>query len=588
MAKKDTKDVVIIEEEDTKKKSKAKDKKKEEAVEVLEEVQTEEKIVEEDEIVMQSSEPIKEEVKKEKKRRFWDEVKSFFILIIIIGLVVLGGWLFIKYAEPIEWNKKNKTQEEVKVGDTKDYNVVSYTKTNEEGSLEVINNKYLIEYSENYVAKIMDLELNVLYEATEEEEYNFVEGINGKLYGITTGEADDSLILNLYVLENEKIVEVKEFSKMGVYYVPLYTDNYLVGIVGNYCYLDDELNDTCESEIFTLDEESKILEDFTIEGDIKVGSDNSSPLYTRNTKYVVVKNYLDNKYGLYDLTNHELIIKASYDDLYTTYNNSYVARKDNKFGIIDKKLKKLVEFDYDFIDIQRGYYILGKNNKLAIMDKEYKMVTGFDFSYENKSAVISSDDSYNYRNSLFDINSYVVIKFEDKYLLINKIKEQLGYTYIAENAYIIESKDSYKKIDIEAFGLEELLYSYSKNNGKLIIYDETLTEKTVIDLSDYDYDDYPTIELVNGNTIVVTMDSELYFDYESVEELTETQDAEFSVLDLTMKYSTASGKITVLDNEKEIVSYPYNPLSQNNPYILVDENSFYYLENDTYVYVQKR
>ena len=106
----------------------------------------------------------------------------------------------------------------------------------------------------------MDKDLNILYESDEEEKYIVSEGVNGNLYAYTTGEADDGLILNLYVLENEKLVEVKEFSNVGIYYTPLYTDNYLVGIVGNNCYLDDELNSVCDTELFTLDEKSNELE----------------------------------------------------------------------------------------------------------------------------------------------------------------------------------------------------------------------------------------------------------------------------------------------------------------------------------------
>ena len=65
---------------------------------------------------------LKEDIKKEKKVRFWDEVKSFFIIVLIIGVVILVGWLFIKYAKPIERNKKD---DNAIISDNKDYKLVT-------------------------------------------------------------------------------------------------------------------------------------------------------------------------------------------------------------------------------------------------------------------------------------------------------------------------------------------------------------------------------------------------------------------------------------------------------------------------------
>lgn len=586
MAKKDN------EVKDSKKKNSPKTKKvKNEVKKIPETIEIENvEVVEEnveEKVEIVDVEPTIQDSKQEKQKMFWDEIKSFFILAIIIGLVILGGWLFIKYAEPIDWNKNKKDKEEVKISDTKDYNVLTYSTKLDEGSLEVINDKYLIEYDGKAVSKIMDLQLNVLYETELKEEYMFVEGKDGKLYAISTGDADDSLILNLYVLENEKIVEVKEFSKMGVYYVPLYSDDYLVGIVGNNCYLDDELNSVCETELFTLDEKNEILNNLSVASDLTFGSGKDAPLYTRNANYVVVRNIVDGKYGLYDLVNHKLTINTSYDDLFATYNNSYVAVKDGKVGIIDKKLKKLVDFEYDFIDINEEHYVVSKDNKLAIMDKDYKLVTGYDFSYVNTT---DNDlyNGYNYRSAMYTLNTFYSTKIDDNYLLVNNIKNQLGYTYLTNSVYLIEGKDNYLELDVEAFGREDLIYSFSKKTGKLIIYDDLLKEINTIDLSNYDYDDYPTIELINGNTIVVTMDSELYFDYETGDEIENIQDVTYNIAELELKYTHKDDKVSVVNKDKTIVTYPYDPMYQNKPFKMLNEEDFYYLDDETYVIVMKR
>lgn len=598
MSNKKVTDVVVLDEKEKKVKKNKKNKKVEKAV--VEEVVSEEvssvEVLDTSDVVEESStteaqnseQVIKDEIKIEKKRRFWDEVKSFFILVIIIALVILGGYLFVKYAEPIEWNKKkNENKEEIIINNNDDYEVLSYVTEVKDGHLNFINNKYLVEYSGKYITKIMDKDLNILYESDEEEKYIVSEGVNGNLYAYTTGEADDGLILNLYVLENEKLVEVKEFSNVGIYYTPLYTDNYLVGIVGNNCYLDDELNSVCDTELFTLDEKSNELENLYVEGDLKQGTGKDAPIFTRNSKYVVVKDIADSKYGLYDLVNHEIIIKPAYDDLYTTYNNSYVALKDGKVGIIDKKLKKLVDFDYDFIDINKDYYIVSKENKLAILDNEYKLLTGFEFPYYNYTDNVVNG-GYISRDSLVNINSFASLKLNDKYLLINNIKNQVGYTYLADSVYFIEGKDLYINYDVESFGVEDLLYSYSIDTGMLVIYDDMMIEKLTIDLSDYDFEKYPKIELVNSNTVVVTMDSELYFDYETGEEIENIQDVSYSEGDLVFDYTQKNGKVVVLSGDNEIVSYSYDPLVHKKPYNKIEEDSFYYISDTSFVLIMKR
>ncbi len=528
-----------------------------------------------------------QDIKSEKKRRFLDEVKSFFILAIIIGVVILGGWLFLKYAEPIEWKKDKKPKDEVKVSENENYKAISYVTKEENGYLQILNNKYIIETSSGYVKKIMDMELNVLYEATESESYVFAVGVDDKLYAITNTSIDEeTVMLNLYVLENEKIVEVKEFSKAGITYKQLITDDYLVGVVGNNCYLNEDLESTCDTEVFTLDGKENVLEDVSLEGDVLFGVSEGYYIYTRNSKYVVVKNIKDGKYGLYDLTKHKMIVNTSYNDLYTTYNDSYVALKEDKVGIIDKKLKKLVDFEYDFIDIQKDYYVVSKNNKLAIMNNEYKLITGFDFPYVNYTDQ-TEYNGYTYRNSMYEVNSFTTMKIEDKYLLVNEIKDQSGYTYLAKNAYLIDNQ-AFKKVDVSSFGVEDLLYSYSKKSGKLVVYDNDLKEKAIIDLSDYDYSDYPDIQLVNGNTIVVTMDSELYFDYETGNELEGIQDVSYNLGELVINYTSSDSKVVVMNNKKEIASYTYKPLSNKKPYIELSDNRFYYSNGETYILVSKR
>ena len=177
----------------------------------VEEVKVQEVVTEpvvEETIVMAAVEDEKIDTKVEKKKRFWEEVKSFFILIIIIGLVILGGWLFVKYAKPFDSKNGNQVSSS---GSEVESETAYITYKKEYDYLAVIGNKYLIDSDEDSI-KIMDLDLNVLTELDDDTEYQFYVGTDGGLYAIEYFDLDTSVnAFFLYVLENDKLVQVKEF-----------------------------------------------------------------------------------------------------------------------------------------------------------------------------------------------------------------------------------------------------------------------------------------------------------------------------------------------------------------------------------------
>lgn len=585
MAKKDTKDVVIIEEEDTKKKSKAKDKKKEEVVEVLEEVQTEEKIVEENETVIQSSEPIKEEVKKEKKRRFWDEVKSFFILIIIIGLVVLGGWLFIKYAEPIEWNKKNKDKEN-EVITTDAYNIATYSVDEGEGKyLSFIGENYLVEYDKYIPVKIMDRYTNVLYEMSSGEEYTLRVGTDGNLYAIEYLDYEnDWNKFNLYVLENEKMVLVKEFIKDNTYFSFLLNENYLVGVIG-FSYYEEEGSSIYDSSVYLLTDEEYTLKDYVFVGDeVRLGL--GDDYYTSNEDYIIISTFDETKYGLYDLKKGEIIIEPTYSGLYASFDGNYVAVKDGKAGIIDRKLKKIVDFEYDFIDINEDFYVVSKNNKLAIMNDEYKLVTGFDFDYQKSDMNIE----YSYQLCCASFNTFNAYKVNDKYILVTNVNEiDLDLEYDKSETYIIDSNGKYKTINGNYFyANEEYAYAYIKKTKEIVFYDSTTFEKTyTLDFSGYDYNEMPYIKVI-GNNIVASLSSKLYYNFENGEELQLPLLYTFEVNGVEFEYNLEISEFKMIVEGKEVANFSYEPSNYDSLYEMYDENTLYYNQGFSYIIIEKR
>lgn len=581
MAKKDEKDEVIIKEKKAKKNNKIKDKKKEKNVEVVEEIAIEDKAV--NESVEQLSEPVKEEVKKDKIKNFWDEVKSFFILLIIIGLVVLGGWLFIKYAKPIDWHNKDKENEVIT---TEDYNIATYSATNREGNyLSLFDEKYLVLYDDNVPVKIMDRYTNVLYEMSSEEEYTLYMGIDGNLYAIECLDYEnDWNKINLYVLENKKMVLVKEFINDNTYFNLLLNEEDLVGVIGFSTYeFGDE--SVYNSSVYLLNDNEYTLDDYLFVGDeVRLSID--SGYYTRNDDYMIISTFDGTLYGLYDLKKGVVIIEPSYDGLYTSYDGNYVAVKDGKAGIIDKKLKKIVDFEYDFIDIKDGFYVVSKNNKLAIMNDEYKLITEFAFDYQKSNL----DIDYTNQTCCFGFNTFDAYKVNDKYVLITNVGEvDLDLKYDKSETYIIDSNGKYKTIKSNYFyANDEYAYAYLKKTKEIVFYNTTTFEKTyTLDFSEYDYDEMPTIQVI-GNNIIVSLSSNLYYNFENGEELDSPLLFSLEVNGVEFEYNLENFEYKAIVEGKEVAKFDYELGDYTSLYEMYDENTLYFSQEFGYVIIEKR
>ena len=216
------------------------------------------------------------------------------------------------------------------------------------------------------------------------------------------------------------------------------------------------------------------------------------------------------------------------------------------------------------------------------------IITDFDINYVNYSDV-SINNGYVYRDSLFRINSFASFKIDDGYVLVNKITGQDGYGYLSDELIYVENKENIKILkDKEFFGYEDILYSYSFKDGKLVIYNNDLEVKYSIDLSSYDYEDYPSVMLVNGNTIMVTLDSQLYFDYESGQEIDNILDVTYNIGNLELQYTNKDNTVTVYEGDKVIASYEYDPLVYKKPYNMIDDESFYFMDDENFVKIGKR
>ena len=109
-----------------------------------------------------------------------------------------------------------------------------------------------------------------------------------------------------------------------------------------------------------------------------------------------------------------------------------------------------------------------------------------------------------------------------------------------------------------------------------------------IDLSNYDFSLVPKIELINGNTIEIELDSSIYFDYENGKEINEIKDFSLLINGITINYDKKDKKMIYSSSDKEIVFIDVDVFEDSNNYFVeLDENAFYYATDTEYLYIEE-
>lgn len=561
--------------------------KKEEIKKEIDEVLVEEVVTEpvvEETIVMAAIDEENKDTKVEKKKRFWEEVKSFFILIIIIGLVVLGGWLFSKYAKPFDSKNDNRINSSDTDVET-DISYVSYKK--EYDKLTVIGNKYLIDSNDDNI-KIMDLDLNILTELEDETDYQFFIGIDGNLYAVEYFDLDTSVnALFLYVLENDKLVQVKEFVDDNTVYNLILNNAKLFGI-----YEQKKVNDKdgiiWEKAIYKLNGDRLELGNYWLESGSAL-IDAYDDYDVVNNNYVVVSKSDDGKslFGIYDLNIGKLIVEVSYDAIYATEKDAFIVEKDGKTGIINSKRKLLVDYEYDFIADNGDFYVVSKNNKLAIMNSDYELITDFDFDLQSYDK--DFEPTYYYQLCCAHVNGFDAYMFEDKYVLsINGSERYFTDTdYEKHETYIINEDGTYLTIEANYFDINGKYATASLSESRELVVYETEEFKEVyrLDFSDYDYDELIYSEMF-GDSLIVSFDSDIYYSLEDGKE----KDANITYVkgDVTFKYNYDEEIVTMGIDGKKYDFDIYNlDISEVYP-VDLENGDFYFITSDEFVKINKR
>ncbi len=523
------------------------------------------------------------EVKIEKKKRFWDEIKAFLILAIIIIVVIVGGWYW--YTHIYTEDKKPAVKEE-KIVDQ--YQAFKYTVADSH-NLDVLNNKYLIEYDDHYIYKVLDMKTNVLFDGEEEYSY-YIEGEDGAFYLIKNDEAENENIVTISKLDDKKFKEEKQLMESAVYYIPIiYEDengHYItLGFSGTKYSYDEEMNEKNTTYVYNLNGKEYELINYQFVGDKKL-TEPFEAIITYDKENIIVgtsETYANMRYGLLDLANGNTIINPQYDGLYTDGDN-YIAIKNNKAGVITEKLKKIVNFEYDFIAKYDGYYVVSKNNKMAIMNNEYDLITEYDFDYQSKT----DGSLYSYT----DWNTIDSYRVNDKYVLITNNRElEDNIKYENSITYIIDKNGQSKSVQANKFSVNKedgLIYAYDNINRNVSIYDSNLDEMYKISLNNYDFAGIPEISLINGNTIEIKLDSSIYFDYEDGHEIEDIKDFSLLINGITVNYDKQNKEMIYSSSSKEIARINIDVSEDSNNYFIeLNDKAFYYSTTEQYLYIEK-
>lgn len=503
-------------------------------------------IVSPDELEKKEKKPVPvKKINKEKQSSGFGATIVMFIL--LVGIVV---GVYIWYNDVYKKDSGKITQV---VNEKLGYSYVNYL-SNDNNKLVFLNETYLIEYKEDVIYKVADREGNVLFEDQMAFDEVYMD-LNDNLYIITDDEAEEGNLLSLYKLENGKFVLVKDYHEEGYNFEKITYElngkTYLFGISkNNYNFVDT----TKVNSINLLESEEEInLPVGTYFGNLYEDS-----FVNYSDRYIVVNN--NDKVGLYDLEEKKLIIDFNYESLKIVNDDLLIAKKNSKFALINLKLKKIVDYKYDYIDHKGDYIVVGVDNKIGLLDANYNSILGLIIPCEYNMSNVSIDSN--------KVGSKYIITVTD----VNMVD--------AYSTYIVSGKDKAESIKEEFFYRNDFSYTVSNDNKTYTIYDKDLNKKGSINLNDYDFVNKVIVTKV-GNTLV--MDG-IYFDYETLKQIDSIKEYEVKEENYSLKIND-KGVVNILINGKSIGKYEY--VYPNTLYNKTQDDLFYYIGDNSYTSIKK-
>ena len=186
-------------------------------------------------------------------------------------------------------------------------------------------------------------------------------------------------------------------------------------------------------------------------------------------------------------------------------------------------------------------------------------------------------------------------QYEYKYELLSSINDinesnrnSLYYLFSDENG-IISTYTENQNIISEEIPVniyynkdDNFIYSYDLEKKEYTIYNQDLTIKYNLNISDYDYSDIPKLYLVNGNTIIIDEASELYFNYEDGKMIDNFNNYETELDGIKLSFN-GKKKTVELKKDNETLKYTFEYSYQNHKLYEEKDNTIYYIMNNKYI-----
>lgn len=175
----------------------------------------------------------------------------------------------------------------------------------------------------------------------------------------------------------------------------------------------------------------------------------------------------------------EILIEAKYQDLKEAKEGIYIAKLNDKYGIIDENEQEKIGFEYDGIiynDKTNLFLAEDENYKTTIINDNYETKLNgvlVDFNIDNKYIRMRSNDEYKYYNlNLEEISSQDALKNNTLFLR----KENGKYGYVDKKGNVIvdyiyddaTEQNEYGFVSVKKDGL----WGAINRNGKIVIEPE--------------------------------------------------------------------------------------------------------------------
>lgn len=461
------------------------------------------------------------ERKKLRKQKIKEELKAFSILFFIVAGVSLVT--FYWYNHYYDASKRYETKKE-SASEENEYEFLSL-KTDEKFTS--INGEFFLEKVENSIKRIINKEGKTIFNNEYEVNYAYPD-LNSNLYIYLKEQGDYENKIEIYKVKEKEIKKIKTLVQVNMHYEEVFyrVDNkqYLLGFYG-------ESANGKANELYLLNGQTIPLEENKIVGDSASGT---KGIYSTSKDHLIVKK--KGSTNAYHLSDLKFMMEEEYTYLLNDFNNNFIAGRDNKMGIIDENLKIIVLFEYDFISLYEDFYLLYKDGSVAIMDKNYERITEFAFTYS------LNEDTNKFTTASSKILPYQAYKLGENYLLENRENKK---------KYLVSKEGEYKEMEEEIQYDKEnkLLFKEDLNKKNYTFYNVEGKEKYSVDLSLYDV---KKVEFRNHNNqylVAKVGKNNLYYDYETGEELTELDEFVYEIKNIKLSYDNKE-QIKISDSTK--------------------------------------